>query len=137
MFWHQNQGSSIWGSRDIKRFRPRHTYVRTYVQKSAKKISFFGVFRNQGVMKRGEMQKKFCRFLDRLPYFPFYRTIIVLNVKVKIWTIFVFYSENYATFFAKICNFKFLQKIFEVIVVPLDVPDQHPNFSIYLLKHPV
>ena len=34
-------------------------------------------------MKRGEMQKKFFRFLDRLPYFPFYRTI-VLNVKVKI-----------------------------------------------------
>ena len=33
-------------------------------------------------MKRGEMQKKFFRFLDRLPYFPFYRTI-VLNVKVK------------------------------------------------------
>ena len=33
-------------------------------------------------MKRGEMQKKFFRFSDRLPYFPFYRTI-VLNVKVK------------------------------------------------------
>ena len=33
-------------------------------------------------MKRGEMQKKNFRFLDRLPYFPFYRTI-VLNVKVK------------------------------------------------------
>ena len=33
-------------------------------------------------MKRGEMQKNFFRFLDRLPYFPFYRTI-VLNVKVK------------------------------------------------------
>ena len=34
-------------------------------------------------MKRGEMQKKFFRFLDRLPYFPFYRSI-VLNVKVKV-----------------------------------------------------
>ena len=33
-------------------------------------------------MKRGEMQKKFFRFLDRLLYFPFYRTI-ALNVKVK------------------------------------------------------
>ena len=32
-------------------------------------------------MKRGEMQKIFFRFLDRLPYFPFYRTI-VLDVKV-------------------------------------------------------
>ena len=31
-------------------------------------------------MKRGEMQKKNFRFLDRLPYFPFYRTI-VLNVQ--------------------------------------------------------
>ena len=46
------------------------------------KIFFFGVFRNQKVMKRGEMQKKIFRFLDRLPYFPFYRTI-VLSVKVK------------------------------------------------------
>ena len=44
---------------------------------------FFGVFRGQRVMKRMEMQKKNFRFLDRLPYFPFYRTI-VLNVKVKI-----------------------------------------------------
>ena len=33
-------------------------------------------------MKRGEMQKKFFQFLDRLPHFPFYRTIR-LNVKVK------------------------------------------------------
>ena len=64
MFWHQNQGSSIWGSRDIKRFRTRHTYVRTY-KKVQKKFFFFWVFRNQGVMKRGEMQKKFFRFLDR------------------------------------------------------------------------
>ena len=40
-------------------------------------------FRNQEVMKRGEMQKKNFRFLDRLPYFPFYRTI-VLNEKVKV-----------------------------------------------------
>ena len=24
MFGHQNQGSRIWGCRDIKRFRPRH-----------------------------------------------------------------------------------------------------------------
>ena len=37
--------------------RDIHTYVRTYVQKNAKK-NFFWVFRNQGVMKRGEMQKK-------------------------------------------------------------------------------
>ena len=41
MFWHQNQGSSIWGSRDIKMTK-----------------KFFFVFRNQEVMKRGEMQKK-------------------------------------------------------------------------------
>ena len=33
-------------------------------------------------MKRGEMQKIIFRFLDRLQYFPYYRTI-VLNVKVK------------------------------------------------------
>ena len=33
--------------------------IHTYVQKSAKKISFLWVFQNQGVMKRGEMQKKF------------------------------------------------------------------------------
>ena len=43
-----NQGSSICGSRDIKRFRKRHTYY--------KMTNFF--FRNQEVMKRGEMQKK-------------------------------------------------------------------------------
>ena len=49
--------------------------------KKCKKKFFLGIFRNQGVMKRGEMQKNFFRFLDRLPYFPFYRTI-VLNVKV-------------------------------------------------------
>ena len=55
MFWHQNQGSSIWGSRDIKRFRTRHTYY-----KMTKKI-FFGFVRNQGVMKRGR----------GLPDFPF------------------------------------------------------------------
>ena len=35
-------------------------------------------------MKRGEIQRNFFRFSDRLPYFPFYRTI-VLNVKVKIF----------------------------------------------------
>ena len=70
--------------------RDIHTYVRTYIQKSAKKISFFLVFRNQVVMKRGEMQKKIFRFLDRLPYFPFYRTI-VLNVKViSFWKFFNF-----------------------------------------------
>ena len=28
MFWNQNQGSSIWGSRDIKRFRTQHTYYK-------------------------------------------------------------------------------------------------------------
>ena len=71
IFWDQNQGSSTWGSRDNKRFRPRHTYKMT---------NFLGVFRNQGVMKRGKMQKKVFRFLKRLSYFPFYRTI-VLNVK--------------------------------------------------------
>ena len=32
-------------------------------------------------MKHGEMKKKNFRFLDRLPYFPYYRTI-VLNLKV-------------------------------------------------------
>ena len=53
MFWHQNQGSNIWGSRDIKRFMPRH-----------KMTIFFLVFWNQGVIKRGEMQKKFFRFLN-------------------------------------------------------------------------
>ena len=26
MFWHQNQGSGIWGSRDIKRFRTRQIF---------------------------------------------------------------------------------------------------------------
>ena len=57
--------------------------IHTYGQKSAKKFLFLGVFRNQRVMKRGEMQKKIFRFLDRLPYVSFYRTI-VLNVKVKI-----------------------------------------------------
>ena len=57
MFWHQNQGSSIWGSRDINRF-----------------------VRDQRVIKRRQMRKKKFRFLDRLPYFPFYRTI-VLNEK--------------------------------------------------------
>ena len=56
--------------------RDIHTYVRTY-KKVPKKISFFCVFRNQGVMKRGEMRKKFFRFLDRLPYFPFYRSSII------------------------------------------------------------
>ena len=55
MFRHQNQGSNIWGSRDIKRFRTRRTYY-----KMTKKI--FWVFRNQGVMKRGEMQKYFFNF---------------------------------------------------------------------------
>ena len=58
-FGFQNQGSRIWGSRDYKRFR-------TYYEKTKKN---FLVFRNQEVMKRGEMQKKFFRFLDRLPYF--------------------------------------------------------------------
>ena len=47
-----------------------------------KKNFFGGVFRNQEIMKRGEMQKNFFRFFNRLPYFSFYRTI-VLNVKVK------------------------------------------------------
>ena len=97
MFWHQNRGSSIWWSRDIKWFRARHTYV----QKSAKKISFFGVFRNQGVMKRGEMQKNFFRFLDRLPYFPFYRTI-VLNVKVIVNITILYFEKKYAVFFYQI-----------------------------------
>ena len=27
MFGHQNQSSSIWGSREIKRYMPRHTVV--------------------------------------------------------------------------------------------------------------
>ena len=53
--WHQNRGSSIWGSRDIKRFRTRYWW---------RNVNFF-------------------RFLYRLPYFPFYRTIF-LNVEVKI-----------------------------------------------------
>ena len=37
----QNQGSSIWGSRDIKRFRTRHTFVLL----NNKKIfwGFFGI----------------------------------------------------------------------------------------------
>ena len=41
------------------------------------KKNFLGVFWNQGVMKRGRMQKIFSIFG------PFYRTI-VLNVKVKV-----------------------------------------------------
>ena len=35
MFWHQNQGFSIWGSGGFKRFRTRHTYY-----KMTKKIFF-------------------------------------------------------------------------------------------------
>ena len=46
IFWYQNQGTSLWGSRDIKRFRPRHK-------------NFFSVFRNQGVIKRVEIKKNF------------------------------------------------------------------------------
>ena len=33
MFWHQNQDSSIWGSRDIERFRTRHTYYKMATKK--------------------------------------------------------------------------------------------------------
>ena len=50
MFWHQNQGSSIWGSRDIKLFRTRRTYY-----KMTKKKFFLG-FSESWVMKRGGMQ---------------------------------------------------------------------------------
>ena len=46
-------------------------------------------------MKRGKMQKKIFRFLDRLPYFPFYSRTIVLNVKVKIANIFNFLPKVY------------------------------------------
>ena len=42
MFWHQNQDSSIWGSRNIKRFRKRHMYY-----KMPKKI-FFGFSESGG-----------------------------------------------------------------------------------------
>ena len=69
MFWFQNHGSSIWGSRDIKRFRTRHTYDKI----------FFCVFRNQVVMKRGEMHKNFFDFSTIRPI----AILSVLNVKVK------------------------------------------------------
>ena len=61
IFWDQNQGSSIWGSRDIKPFRPRRMYYK-----------MIGVVGDQVVMKRGEMQKNFP-YSDRLPYFPVYK----------------------------------------------------------------
>ena len=51
MFWHQNRGSSIWGSRYIQRYRPRHTYY-----KMTKKNCLV-VFRDQRVMKRGKTKK--------------------------------------------------------------------------------
>ena len=40
--------------------RDIHTYVRT--KKCQKNLFFGGVFRNQGVMKREEMEKKFFDF---------------------------------------------------------------------------
>ena len=50
MFWHQKRDSSIWGSRDIKRFRTK------------KNLFGGGGVRNQEVMKRGEMQKNLFDF---------------------------------------------------------------------------
>ena len=45
-------------------------------------------------MKRGEVQNKFFRFLDRLAYFPFYITI-VLNVKVILFDKNVYFRFPY------------------------------------------
>ena len=60
-------------------FRARHKYVRTY--KKVPKIFFLGFSKSKG-HETWRNAKKIFRFLDRLPYFPYYR-IIVLNVKVK------------------------------------------------------
>ena len=51
----------------------------TYIQFIYK--NFWGFFGIRG-HETGRNAKKNFRFLDRLPYFPLYRTII-LNVKVK------------------------------------------------------
>ena len=55
MFWHQKRDSSIWGSRDIKRFRTKKN-----------------LFGGGGSESRGHETwrnaKKSFRFSDRLPY---------------------------------------------------------------------
>ena len=45
---------------------------------------------------------------------------------------YLFKEENHAKFFANV-----YKKIFMVKVVPLNIPDHHPNFSTDLLNHPV
>ena len=75
MFWYQNQGSSIWGSRDINLILLSD--LGRDIRKMTKK-NFFGVFRNQGVMKRGEMQNNFSIFGP-------IAILSVLNVKVILY----------------------------------------------------
>ena len=63
-------------------------------------------------MKSGEMQKQCFRFSDRLPYFPFYRTI-VLNVKVKNQLFYTYPLKTNSTMDLMTCDFFYLmQKIF-------------------------
>ena len=61
-----------------------------------------------------------------------------------IWDLSVFKICGFCNFFAKICNFEFLQiflrmlkKVFMVKAVPPDVPDHPLNFSSDLLNHPL
>ena len=56
MFWLQNRGSSIWGSRDIKRLRTRHAYY-----KMTKKFFWGGGSESKG-HETWRNEKKFFDF---------------------------------------------------------------------------
>ena len=68
-------------------------------------------------MKCGEMQKKFFRFLDRLPYLPFYTESPIFKRRnfTQLWR--ASNKEKQCKIFLQIRNF-FLQNFFNINVCP-------------------